>query len=196
MPTDSADPMSQGPCTHCGQSACKNGQASVHVLDFDEEGNVHDHFVCPAVAEAMGFVQQSASTVPNAKLIESLLSDIGATISTDIQGAPIQPGALPHGQRCAGCGLTLSEFRKKGRVGCPRCYETFKTHILRLLDRVHGATTHVGRFPGQPNARRPKPVTLTDLRQQLERAVDAEDYEAAARLRDALRRLEEGADTQ
>ncbi len=49
---------------------------------------------------------------------------------------------------CPDCGMTLAEFREKGRLGCPRDYEIFREHLDRLLERVHNSDHHVGRLPG------------------------------------------------
>lgn len=194
--------MSQKPCTHCGQSACKNGQPSVHVLETKDGGVVHEHYVCEAVAVQLGLIHAKpgspTSASANASHLEKLLQHVSSQF--DLEGAI---GAKPEkpGTRCAGCGLGLAEFRKRGRAGCPRCYQTFKDQIRSLVRRVHEADRHSGRFPGRPS-RRPRTEKTSlealesmELRQQLARAVEAEDYEAAARIRDALRRLGEGAES-
>jgi protein arginine kinase activator len=84
--------------------------------------------------------------------------------------------------RCPECGIRLVELRKSGRVGCARCYEVFRKQVLPLLRRVHGATDHVGMRPrgvgSQPD--------LAGLREELRRAIEAEDFEQAARLRDRI----------
>jgi protein arginine kinase activator len=95
------------------------------------------------------------------------------------------------GQSCPDCGMSLEEFRKKGRLGCPKDYEVFKVHIGDLLERVHGSRTHVGRIPGTSEAEIERIKRLTDLRGQLEVAIREEAYENAARLRDELKALEE-----
>jgi protein arginine kinase activator len=103
------------------------------------------------------------------------------------------------GPTCGGCGLHLEEFRRKGRLGCPQCYEAFAAHLGEVFERVHGARQHVGRLPGTDVAP-PAPSDalaldrekrLVDLRQKLEIAIREEAYENAARLRDELRQLEE-----
>jgi len=62
-----------------------------------------------------------------------------------------QIGDEPKGEgdpdsECSFCGLTLTVFRETGRLGCPHCYETFESHLRRLLRRVHGGTKHVGKI--------------------------------------------------
>lgn len=101
------------------------------------------------------------------------------------------------GPACPDCGMTLDEFRKKGRLGCPRDYSVFKQHIGEIVERVHGARRHVGRVPGnqQAQSQPAQPLVettprLVELRRELEEAKGKEDYERAARLRDAIRALE------
>jgi protein arginine kinase activator len=48
---------------------------------------------------------------------------------------------------CPDCGMTLAEFREKGRLGCPKDYEVFAVHLQPLLERIHNAKQHHGRLP-------------------------------------------------
>jgi len=93
-----------------------------------------------------------------------------------------------EGQKtCPECGMTLAEFRSKGRLGCPRDYEIFAEQLRPLLLRVHNATQHRGRVPKTDPAPRDP---LTSLRVQLEEAIQAEAYESAAKLRDQIEEIE------
>ena len=92
--------------------------------------------------------------------------------------------------RCPDCGMTLEEFRKKGRLGCPKDYDVFRPHIEELLERVHGATSHKGRIPGLSERELLRIQRMTDLQQELEIAIREEAYENAARIRDELKELE------
>jgi protein arginine kinase activator len=87
--------------------------------------------------------------------------------------------------------MTLDEFRKKGRLGCAKDYEVFGAHIGDLLERVHGARTHVGRIPGSSEADLERMKRLVELRSRLDVAIREEAYESAARLRDELKALED-----
>jgi protein arginine kinase activator len=92
---------------------------------------------------------------------------------------------------CSFCGLTFENFRKAGRLGCPHCYTTFESYLRGLLRRVHGSTQHVGKvyLPPDPAASDlEKQVEV--LRHKLQRAVDAEDFERAAGIRDKIRAME------
>jgi len=94
-------------------------------------------------------------------------------------------------ERCSFCGLTFADFRETGRLGCPHCYATFETHLRGLLRRIHGGTQHMGKvyLPPDPSATEME-KRLEALRRKLQRAVDAEDFERAARIRDQIRTLE------
>jgi len=94
------------------------------------------------------------------------------------------------GLACPECGMTLSEFRSKGRFGCPRDYEVFQEHLKPLLLRIHNATEHRGRVPGLDEHQRQRIQQLSQLRAQLEVAIKDEAYESAARLRDEIQGLE------
>ncbi len=107
-----------------------------------------------------------------------------------------QIGDEPRGEgdpdsECSFCGLTLTVFRETGRLGCPHCYETFESHLRRLLRRVHGGTKHVGKIylPPDPTVSEME-KRMEALRRKLHRAVEAEDFERAAELRDRIRSLE------
>jgi protein arginine kinase activator len=95
--------------------------------------------------------------------------------------------------RCPECGMTSAQLRQTGRLGCASCYAHFDEHLRSLLRRLHGGSKHVGKtvLPADPK-REDLSVHLTSLRRSLKKAVEAEDFEHAAALRDQLRRLEAG----
>lgn len=98
----------------------------------------------------------------------------------------------PAGRQCDLCGLKFVEFRAAGRLGCPHDYDAFRDELMPLLEGIHGDTTHHGKKPRrQPHAEAAR-QELAGLRKKLARAVDAEDYEEAARLRDRIKTLEDG----
>ena len=109
---------------------------------------------------------------------------------------PVAEGGTPV--RVVRCGTTFPDFKQTGRVGCSECYTTFEPQLGPLLERAHeGATHHVGKRPTRweersaraeaDSARRER---VDDLHRRLEQAVMAEQYEAAAVLRDELRKIE------
>lgn len=93
--------------------------------------------------------------------------------------------------KCEFCGLTMKDFRETGRMGCARCYSTFEASMRELLRRVHGGPRHIGRAYRAPKeAVLEKAGALGELRDKLRRAIEQEQFEAAAELRDRIRVLE------
>jgi protein arginine kinase activator len=140
---------------------------------------VQEQHLCEVCAQSMDLPHMPAS--------KKTVADIWKLLQLSAQQT-----RKKGGQTCPSCGMTLDEFRKKGRLGCAKDYEVFGTHIGDLLERVHGARTHVGRIPGTSEADLERQKRLTDLRSQLDTAIREEAYESAARLRDELKTLEGG----
>ena len=90
---------------------------------------------------------------------------------------------------CEQCGMTYGEFRKGGMVGCARCYRAFHDPMAALLQRIHGNTQHAGRIPAGEHSGASIRMNIDRLKQLLQKAVAAEEYEQAAKLRDAIRAL-------
>jgi len=93
--------------------------------------------------------------------------------------------------KCPNCSLTYDEFRKLGRLGCSECYESFRGHLANLLKKIHGSNRYLGKTPAVVSgAQKEKVENIHDLREKLQYAIDVEDFEKAAELRDKIRSLE------
>jgi protein arginine kinase activator len=99
-----------------------------------------------------------------------------------------------QGLACEHCGMTWADFRQSGLLGCSHDYQQFEKDLTPLLQRAHeGATHHVGKVPtrrGGTGVPMKRQVDVAKLRKELQRAVEAEDYERAAKLRDQIRQAE------
>ena len=163
--------------------SCKERDAVINLTQVEHDSKVTLH-LCEQCASQKG-VETGGSV---------LKSPLGGFITAMGKGgaASLVP-AQADGLRCESCGSTLKDFREAGRLGCAHCYEAFETHLRDLLRRLHGSSQHLGeRYapPGggeQPADPRAK---LLDLKDQLRRAVDNENFELAAELRDRIRVLE------
>ena len=88
--------------------------------------------------------------------------------------------AQPIIEACEICGITLAEFRAEGRLGCQHDYESLRSALEPLLERIHRSVVHSGKAP--------RAIRVREWQKQMQAAVAAEDYEKAARLRDLIRR--------
>ena len=114
---------------------------------------------------------------------------------------------VPAGRgRCPACGFRWSDFDRTQRLGCAQCYTSHPRETEALVARAQPGLQHVGRRPPPPgtaavqttllpelDAARPRTPraaagkpTLEQLQDKLRQAVEREDYEEAARLRDAI----------
>lgn len=96
--------------------------------------------------------------------------------------------------RCETCGMTPADFKKTGRFGCPRCYETFSSLLLPMLRNMHKDVLHKGKVPSAALARIGLKRRLDQLHGDLKLAVEAENYEEAARLRDVISTVQASSD--
>lgn len=94
---------------------------------------------------------------------------------------------------CDGCGMSYDEFRKTGKMGCSRCYDLYGERIRPLLKRIHGSVSHTGKAPKKIAQTLRIDSELSKMKAELEAAVQREDYERAAELRDRIRELESSA---
>ena len=102
-----------------------------------------------------------------------------------------EPGAPQH--ECSFCGIKFVDFRNTGRLGCPHDYQEFREELLPLLENIHGdPPRHTGKVPRRLPQSKQMQSELIQLRKQLLQAVNKEAYEEAARIRDRIRKLEEG----
>lgn len=92
---------------------------------------------------------------------------------------------------CPTCGVKFVEFRNSGRLGCPHDYEIFRDDLVPLLENIHGEVKHCGKTPRRHPQSKELLGELMQLRNMLKHAVTKEDYEAAAKLRDQIKQLEE-----
>lgn len=89
---------------------------------------------------------------------------------------------------CPVCNMTRLEFLKRGKPGCSECYNVFESSMTPLLKKIHSTTTHTGKVLGTGGNKSENKIDL--LKAQLKEAIEKEEYEAAARLRDEIKEME------
>ena len=92
--------------------------------------------------------------------------------------------------KCSNCDLTYTDFKKIGRLGCSECYSTFRKYLGPLLKRIHGSSLHLGKSPLKVTKALKKKIDLSSLRYELQKAIEREAFEEAAKIRDQIRELE------
>jgi protein arginine kinase activator len=92
--------------------------------------------------------------------------------------------------RCSNCGTYYSEFKKGGFLGCSECYTSFKDELDPVLKRVQGSVRHAGKVPGSRMKARTNRNDMDGLRIMLQRAIENEEYEDAAKIRDEIKKMQ------
>ena len=162
-------------CSSCGE---REGVVSLTQI---VEGDVRTVSLCAKCAAEKGI--ETGVGLADTPL-GGFLAALGESTDPDAPPVPVLEAACPS------CGATLRDFRETGRVGCAECYRAFDAPLRELLRRLHGSTHHSGmRYTGIDTSV-PAPVPdggARELREELRRAIEAEQFERAAELRDQLR---------
>jgi protein arginine kinase activator len=158
-------------CERCGEN-----EAIIHLTQI-ENNQMHTSHLCEGCAAEKGL---DTGVAAGSSPLSDFISQVGK-VGAD---SPVT-GPCPY------CGMKLDEFKKLGRLGCPQCYVAFDPHLKGLLRRLHSGTQHLGKVylpPDPTQAERQE--RLAGLRRKLDKAVESEDFERAAQIRDMIRTLE------
>jgi protein arginine kinase activator len=167
---------------------CQNKESTLRIMRL-HEGEMQDVSVCPECAlqvspfQAMLLAKRKKDATSTEDLLKALIEKEGGTAPSD-EG----PEAAAV---CSSCGLAYERYKQTYMLGCAECYDEFGELLLRDLQKIHGSTEHV---PGAPPPARKGSNRLGRLRMlrlELEEAVGREDFAEAAKLRDAVRALEQ-----
>ena len=157
---------------------CRERDAIVHLTQIVENAVSQLH-LCEKCAAAKGV--ETTVAMPKTPLADFL--------HAVQQQAPSARGG--DATRCHFCSFTMNDFRATGRLGCAHCYRAFEKSLRELLRRVHGSSRHAGRrYEPPPPAADERLTMLVELRDRLRRAIENEEFELAADLRDRIRVLE------
>ncbi len=152
-------------CHHC------DSQATVHLTQIIN-GQMHKMDLCESCAQEKGV------TNPDNLSIGNLLDD--------------QPkmDESTAAMTCESCGTTHQDFKKGGRLGCEACYHVFRPVLEPLLDGMHAGINHLGKIPSRSVEKKSDEENEEILHKALKKAVEEENYEKAAELRDRLKKLQ------
>jgi protein arginine kinase activator len=154
-------------------SICKEKEATVHLTNISGD-KMQKVDLCEECAKSKGMND------PTAFSLADQLFGLGAALEIEQAGGGI-------GLKCPACGFTQADFKKAGRLGCPECYKTFAEPLEGLLKTMHKGTRHVGKVPESLRQNRDLTDRLKLLQKKLNKAIDREDFEEAAILRDEIK---------
>ena len=164
---------------------CKKREAQVHLTQIVNNEKI-TLSLCRECAAARGF-HSPLDNVPFP--LADILSGLAKTSTVPTTQEPLADIT------CSKCGLTFDQFTRQGRFGCGDCYAAFRPRLEAIMRKIHGASLHRGRSPEFArfdNAAEVLPVAEEErLETELKKAIDSEDFERAAEIRDKLKEVRE-----
>jgi protein arginine kinase activator len=156
---------------------CGLRDAVIHIRQVQKSHSQELH-ICEECAQEKGLLREEESELSISNLLSGLIE------GKEAAGGGETPEACPR------CGTRAAEFRKRGRLGCAECFSTFQRDVRSMLSQMAGRTHHTGKVPRRDASASPAAPAREAIAGELRDALDREDYETAAVLRDRLRGLE------
>lgn len=166
---------------------CQNAPATVHIDEVESfqgpghpDNEVGEHHFCEQCAQE--------AEIPHIAVEQKTMDEVWKLLQISAMKAQ-KKGKTRKTLTCSSCGTTLEQLRRKGRLGCQGCYTTFSQYLEGLLERMHGSTEHVGRLPGVDGEELERQRKIESTKCELQQAINDEQFERAAELRDQLNGL-------
>lgn len=162
---------------------CNKSEATIHLTQIVNNEKVVLN-LCKSCAEKRGFHSPfEQMPFPLADIVSGMVGPIKS------MGTGKKQKESRGDMKCPNCGMTFSEFGKIGRLGCPNCYTAFRPELANLLRRIHGSAEHRGHIVNQTDEDAQYIREDQRLREELRKAIEDENFEVAAELRDRIREL-------
>jgi protein arginine kinase activator len=155
-------------------SICKEKPATVHLTQIVGE-KMQKLDLCEDCAKTKGVNDPAGFALADLMLGLGASQEIAPTGGAEI--------------KCTRCGFSQVDFKKSGRLGCPECYATFAEGLGGLLKSMHKGTKHMGKSPEALRSTREQADRLKALQKKLNKAIEAENFEEAASLRDEIKQM-------
>ena len=157
---------------------CKLNEAKVSVEQV-ADGVTKTIYLCPACSQRLGFGMFSETIdISITKILGDKDNDDGR-----------------KSEQCPVCGLSFREIESKKMIGCPECSSFFKAEIMEILGKKKKNLKYSGFITDEQSSETFfETHSSEELHEELKKAVETEDYERAAALRDEIKALEKNHD--
>lgn len=168
---------------------CKMRDAKVLYTEIINGAKTEQHLCEECAADYTSF-QMEKPLLNSDMTLNSLLSTLLGAYQNNTAN---KPGMNKQDLVCENCKTTFDEFLQRGRFGCSHCYKYFSSELGKTLRGIQGAQAHTGKRPNgymSSTDRILKDLSEEDrLSLELQEAIEKEEFEEAARLRDLIRQL-------
>ncbi len=177
-------------CERCGQR-----EANIKYTEVIN-GVRTEHNLCAQCAKEMDFGGYYAALFDGDYSVGKLLSSL---LGFQPDAEELEDDQKIRQISCPTCHTTYSDFIRESRFGCPDCYSTFDLLMGEKIKALQGNDHHTGKVPffyaqteegdGADGAVKTPEEELALLNSKLKEAIQEEEYEEAAKYRDAIREL-------
>lgn len=170
-------------------SRCHKREAKIYYTEISN-GEKKEQFLCEECASEYTSFQNPSEV--SEMTIGGLLSSI---ISNYYADSISKEEEKLLNLQCPTCKMTYEQLMNEGKFGCADCYHVFKQVMDKGIRQIQGADIHTGKRPaGYVKPEEEEEMKLTEIDKlsiELQTAVQREEYEEAARLRDKIKELKE-----
>lgn len=149
---------------------CNKNEANMHMKRI-VNGRAAEVHLCADCARSLGYGEAFSGF------------GFGGLLSELLSKNEIGMGAL----RCSFCGKSFEEIAGDGKMGCAECYSVFYDKLLPSLNRIHGKASYAGTKPLSSASSGEEKIN--ELKAKLQAAVDEQNFELAATLRDKIKEI-------
>ena len=165
-------------CQNCGKN-----EATTHIRRV-VNGDTTQMHLCAECAQSLGYGDMFSGFGLN-------LDDFFGGFLGDATQKLVSQGE----QRCTKCGNSFNDIVRSGKVGCSECYNIFYDKLLPSIQRIHGRIKHNGKQAPSIEAtanqvEQIKIDPVEELKKELAAAIENQEFEQAAVIRDKIKELE------
>lgn len=167
---------------------CKKNEATIHFTNI-VNNQKHEQHLCASCASKK---QKNGKLSPFGSFDTNTIFDNDFFTNEFFTNMVYPAEFLHHGQtkKCSHCGMSFEDFNRTGKFGCSYCYQEFSEQIKPLVQRIQGSQSYEGRVPNRGHGIFRKQHEIKRLKSELMVAVQKEEFETAAKLRDEIKQLE------
>jgi protein arginine kinase activator len=158
-------------------SICHKNEASVTITSVNKDGQIQELALCGECAQKRGLAELKKIKLSPDEVIAELKKSISEADRELV---------------CSNCNLSYAYFRTTGLLGCEHCYKSFKENLSRVIKEIHNATHHKGKSITPTRKEIYEKFILKKLAKEMRQAIQNENYEKAAVLRDQIRKIKNG----
>ena len=169
----------------------KKNNATVHYR-YNENGNITEIHLCNECAKVEGLIQSTGSTSAGFLYSKGGIDDYFSTsaLGSLFGNSLFVKNQYINNKVCPSCGLSESEFRNGGKLGCSECYNVFSDVLDSILEKIHLSNEYKGKCPQGKSKKISLKKRIQNMQEDMQKAVEKQEYEEAAKIRDAIRKLE------